>query len=142
MNVYLSCPISCATRQMWLDASSATSRLRKAGHRVINPWELEQLFGEPMTLEATRQRVREFLQRDLQEVAACEALVLLYYDNLPMWGSGAEIGLAFSREIPIIVVAQFPDTVPISLQAMADEVIEYGNLTDVVNALSRKEKSA
>jgi hypothetical protein len=99
---------------------AAALDLRGKGFDVISPADLDRAIGfDPDRDEATPEFMAGAMQRDIEAVMRCEAVVLL-----PGWekstGVNAEIGLAKWRGIPVVL---YPSMKPLGAEDVLEEAL-------------------
>ncbi len=78
--------------------------------------------------------VHELMRRAKEEISKCDAL-LMDYDG-PANGRMIELGIAFSLGKTIIVTTRRGTSVKDTVRGVADVIIEYDKLADIVKPLS------
>ena len=77
---------------------------------------------------------RELMQRAREELLKCQAL-LIDYDG-PASGRMIEVGMAYAAGLKIVLIMKKGAAIKETVKGVADSVIEYENLEDIVEPLS------
>jgi len=78
--------------------------------------------------------VHELMQRAKDEIAKCDVL-LIEYDG-PAHGRMVELGIAYALNKKIILITKEGTFVKETILGVTNRIIEYKNLTDIVDPLS------
>ncbi len=99
MRIYLAGPMRGYPGFNWPAFDRAAAALRRRGHQVTNPAELDRADGLVAGTAVSAEVVDALLERDLAILAMCGAIALL-----PGWeaSAGATVELAAARRIGLL----------------------------------------
>lgn len=71
----------------------------------------------------------EIFEQDMAGLSGCKTVLAIAENESPNWG--AEVGVAYGRQMPVIALAQINHQIPLIAEGMMSEILRVANLDDI-----------